>query len=173
MNPAQIRHGARLHRLLVGELSAAGCFKPAPLRSATFGAAIVAVYASAYALLLSAPALPLRLLAIATISFLCVQAAFLAHEAGHGALTRNRSLASLVGQIFNTLLTGLCYSYFQQIHRVHHPHCNERAHDPDIQSEVFSMYAESAQAKRGFGRLLTRHQAVLIWILIWLQGLTF
>ena len=170
---AQTRYGDRLHRLLVSELSAAGCFRRAPLRSAAFGAAIVATYAGAYATLLTAPAWPLRLAAIACLSFLCVQAAFLAHEAGHGALTSNRRVASLVGQVFNTLLTGLCYSYFQHIHRAHHPHCNERARDPDLQSEVLSMYAQSAYAKRGFGRFITRRQAVLIWILIWLQGLTF
>src|SRR5204862_3665491 len=125
------------------------------------------------AVLLAGPALPLRLGAIAILAFLCVQAGFLAHEAGHGALTANRRLASCVGQVFNTLLTGMCYAYFQHIHRAHHPHCNERARDPDLQSEVLSMYAQSAYAKRGFGRFITRRQAVLIWILIWLQGLPF
>jgi fatty acid desaturase len=67
----------------------------------------------------------------------------------------------------------MCYAYFQHIHRAHHPHCNERASDPDMQSEILSMYAESAYAKRGFGRLITRRQGSLIWILIWLQGLSF
>ena len=167
------RRAERLHRLLTGELSAAGCFRRAPLRSALFGAAILAGYAGAYALLLTAPSLPLRLLAIASLAFLCVQAGFLAHEAGHGAVTSNRRTASLVGQVFNTLVTGMCYAYFQHIHRAHHPHCNERARDPDMQSQVLSMYAESAYAKRGLGRLITRRQGLLIWILIWLQGLSF
>ncbi|HYL88089.1 MAG TPA: acyl-CoA desaturase [Burkholderiales bacterium] len=167
-----LEQGERLHRELLAELSAAGCFRRAPGRSAAFGTAILVIYAGAYALLLTAPALPLRLLAIAILAFLCVQAGFLAHEAGHGALTNNRRLASLVGQVFNTLITGMCYAYFQSIHRVHHPHCNERARDPDMQSEILSMYAESAHAKRGFGRLVTRRQGVLVWILIWLQGLS-
>jgi len=162
-----------LHRQLVAELSAAGCFRRAPARSAAFGAAILAGYASAYAVLLAAPALPLRLAAIAVLAFLCVQAGFLAHEAGHGALMSNRRVASCVGQVFNTLITGMCYAYFQHIHRAHHPHCNESARDPDMQSEILSMYAESAYAKRSFGRLVTRRQGLLIWILIWLQGLSF
>ena len=168
-----LEQGERLHRALAAELSAAGCFRRAPFRSASFGSAILAGYASAYALLLTAPSLPLRLAAIAFLSFLCVQAGFLAHEAGHGALSSNRRLASLVGQVFNTLLTGMCYAYFQHIHREHHPHCNESKCDPDMQSEILSLYAESAHAKRGFGRLVTRAQALLIWILIWLQGLSF
>jgi fatty acid desaturase len=41
-----------------------------------------------------------------------------------------------------------------------------------MQSEFFSMYAQSAREKRGLGKLITRHQAVLIWILVWLQGFT-
>lgn len=165
--------GDRLHRMLVAELSAAGCFRRATTRSAVFGAAILAGYAGAYAALLAAPALPLRLALIAFLAFLCVQAGFIAHEAGHGALTRNRRVAALVGQVFNTFLTALCYSYFQHIHRAHHPHCNERAHDPDMQSEIFSLYVESAHAKRGLCRFVSRRQATLIWLLIWLQGLTF
>ena len=122
--------------------------------------------------MLADPALEWRLLALAGLAFFSVQAGFLAHEAGHGALTRNRFIAGLVGQIFNTLLTALCYSYFSHIHRRHHPHCNERTRDPDMQSEFFSMYAESARQKRGLGRLISRHQSVLIWILVWLQGFT-
>lgn len=164
--------GARLHRLLVGELAAAGCFRPAPMRSAAYGAFILAGYAGAYAALLSQSGAPMRAAALMALAFLSVHAGFLAHEAGHGALTRNRAIAGVVGQVFNTLLTALCYSYFSHIHRLHHPHCNDRARDPDMQSEFFSLYAQSAREKRGLGKLITRHQAVLIWILVWLQGFT-
>jgi fatty acid desaturase len=34
------------------------------------------------------------------------------------------------------------------------------------------MYEQSARAKTGLGRLVSRHQAVLIWVLIWLQAFT-
>ena len=119
---------------------------------------------------LTDPGMPLHVLAIATLAFLSVHAGFLAHEATHGALTRNRVVAASVGQVFNTLLTALCYSYFCHIHRLHHPHCNERSRDPDMQSEVFSMYRQSAETKTGLGRLVSRHQAMLIWVLVWLQG---
>src|SRR6185503_11450168 len=162
-----------LHRLLQEDLSAAGCFRRAPLRSAAYGAAIVSGYAGAYALLLASPPLPLRLLAIVALAYLCVQAAFLAHEAGHGAITRDRRIAAAIGHLFDTLLAGLSYSYYQHTHRAHHLHTNESARDPDMQSELFGIYAESARAKRGLGRFVTRHQAVLIRILGWLQGLTF
>ena len=170
---AVANRGHRLHRLLINELARAGCFKPAPVRAAAYGAFVLGGYACAYAGLLTAPGWGLRLLCLAALAFLCVQAAFIAHEAGHGALTRDRRLAQCIGQVFNTLLTALCYSYFSHIHRAHHPHCNDRGRDPDMQSDLFSLYAQSAAQKRGLGALLSRHQAVLIWILISLQGLTF
>ena len=162
----------RLHGMLVSELSAAGCFRRAPARSIAYGVAILASYAAAYGVLLTGPGMAVRVLCIATLAALCVNGGFLAHEAGHGALTNRRRVATAVGLVFNTLLTGLCYAYFQHIHRKHHPHCNERAHDPDMQSELFTIYPESARNKGWLGRLITRHQAALIWILIWLQGLT-
>lgn len=170
---ARAHHAAAaLHRELTAELSRAGCFKPAPLRSAAYGACILAVYAASYATLLADPGFALRAAAIAALAFISVHAGFLAHEAGHRALTRDRRIAEAVGQVFNTLLTALCYSYFSHIHRRHHPHCNDRGRDPDMQSALFSLYAQSARAKTGLGRLVSRHQAVLIWILVWLQGFT-
>jgi hypothetical protein len=90
--------GARLHRLLVGELAAAGCFRPAPMRSIAYRAFILAGYAGAYAALLSQSGAPARAAALMALAFLSVHAGFLAHEAGHGALTRNRAIAGLVGR---------------------------------------------------------------------------
>lgn len=160
------------HRLLTAELSAAGCFRPATARTVVYGICILAGYATGYAVLLGSPGTGIWFTAIALLAFCSVHAGFLAHEAGHGAITRNRHVAAAVGQVFNTLLTALCYSYFQHIHRRHHPHCNERARDPDMQSGWFSMYRQSAEEKSGLGRLVSRYQEYLIWILVWLQGFT-
>lgn len=161
-----------LHRLLFAELSAAGCFRPATIRSAVYGAFMLGGYATAYGALLTAPGPVLRAVAILAVAFLSVQAGFLAHEAGHGALTRNRHIAVVLGHVFHTLLTGLSSSYFRHIHGLHHPHCNDRARDPDMQSAFVSMHEESARAKHGVGKLISRHQAWLLWILIGLQGFT-
>jgi len=165
-------HGDRLYRMLRAELSTAGCFRPARARSAVYGAFILAGYAAAYTTLLAGPGLAVRVLALAALAFLTVHAGFLAHEAGHGAITRNRHAIAGIGQVFNTLLTALSYSYYCHIHRRHHPHCNDRGRDPDMQSGFFSMYPQSAQEKTGLGKLISRHQSVLIWILVWLQPFT-
>ena len=54
------QHDERLHSLLTAELSRAGCFRPAAVRSATYGTFIVAIYGAAYAALLAAPSPWLR-----------------------------------------------------------------------------------------------------------------
>ena len=164
--------GDRQYRSLLAELSTAGCFRPARARSAVYGAFILAGYAAAYTTLLAGPGLAVRVLALAALAFLTVHAGFLAHEAGHGAITRNRHAIGWIGQVFNTLLTALCYSYYCHIHRRHHPHCNDRGRDPDMQSDFFSMYPQSAREKTGLGKLISRRQSVLIWILVWLQPFT-
>jgi fatty acid desaturase len=159
-----------LHRQLIAELSAAGCFRPATARCTAYGAFILACYAAGYATLLSEPGPVLRALAIALVAFISVHAGFVAHEAGHGALTRDRRFATFLGHVFHTLLTGLSSSYFRHIHALHHPHCNDRARDPDMQSEFIAMYRQSALSKTGLGKLVSRHQGFLIWMLIGLQG---
>lgn len=109
--------GDRLHRMLIAELSNAGCFRPTPVRTAIYGAFVLAGYAGAYVTLLAGPGLVGRALAIVALAFLSVHAGFIAHEAGHGAITRDRHTAAWIGHLFDTLLTALCYSYFCHIHR--------------------------------------------------------
>ena len=170
--PRNERSIDRRHRMLITELSQAGCFRPATARCAAYGACIAACYTAAYLTLLADPAFGWRVLALAVAAFFSVQAGFIAHEAGHGAITRHSALATLIGHLCHTLLCGFSSSYFRHIHAAHHPHCNDRARDPDMQSGFVSMYRQSAQAKTGLGRLVSRHQAWLVWILIGLQGHT-
>src|SRR2546428_13242634 len=113
-----VRHGERLHRMLVAELSGAGCFRPAAARTAAYGAFILASYAAAYAALLTGPGGSARALAIFVLAFISVHAGFIAHEAGHGAITRDRRVAPCIGQGFHSLLTPPGYSDSRQIPRL-------------------------------------------------------
>ena len=169
---AQTSRVDQLHRKLIAEVAASGCLRPATGRTVARAMFILAAYAVAYATLLADPGPAGHALAIAALAFISVQGGFIAHDAGHGALSRDPRVAGLAGQLFHTLLTGLSYAYFQHIHRLHHPHCNDRARDPDMQSGIVSMYPQSALAKTGLGRLISLHQATLVWILIGLQGFT-
>jgi fatty acid desaturase len=153
------------------QLQEAGCFAHARFVQLLHMLLVILLYAGAYRVLLQQPQMLLRLLALVTLAFVSVQAGYIAHEAGHGAITRHRRLAAVIGQFFNTFLTALSYSHFQKIHVCHHAHCNERDRDIDMQSSLFSLYPEARQKNnRGIGRFITRYQAWLIWPLVSLQG---
>jgi fatty acid desaturase len=171
-NPSAIT-GADFRRQLKAELTTAGCFTPAPLRQSVHMIIIVLVYGAGYALLLTGPDIVARVALVLLLAFISVQAGYIAHEAGHGAITRKRWLAVAIGQFFNTLLTALCYSHFQKIHVCHHRHCNDQDRDIDMQSAFFSFYPEARQKNTSpLGRFVTRHQAWLIWLLVSFQGLS-
>ena len=158
---------------LRSRLHAAGCFAPAPLHHALHLLFVLVLYALAYGVLLCDPGWGVRLLALLAVAFGSVQAGFIAHEAGHGALTKRPWLAKVIGQLSLTFMTALCYSHFQKIHKCHHSRCNERGADIDLESGVFSLYPEAVDDKRSaISRFITRHQAYLIWPLVSLQGLT-
>src|SRR5207247_10729505 len=90
-----VRHGERLHRMLVAELSGAGCFRPAAARTAAYGAFILASYAAAYTALLTGPGVAARALAVFVLAFISVHAGSLAHHAGEGAIARARQVRAL------------------------------------------------------------------------------
>ena len=162
-----------LYRQLRQRLQVAGCFDAAPVAHVLHMILIVSGYATAYGLLLAQPAPWLRFTALLLLAFVSVQAGFVAHEAGHGAITRDRRLARAIGQFFNTFLTALSHAHFQKIHVCHHNHCNERERDVDMQSGLFSLYPQALRYKRAWpGRFVSRHQSWMIWLLVSLQGLS-
>jgi fatty acid desaturase len=166
--------GKQLHALgkeLKQKLHDAGCFTPAPLVQTVHMLLVVLLYGSCYTVLLFQPDTVIRLLALLTLAFSSVQAGFVAHEAGHMAITRQRWLQHTIGHFFNTFLTALCYSHFQKIHICHHAHTNERNEDIDMQSDIFSLYPEAKLFKYSWSsRFITRHQGWLIWPLITLHA---
>lgn len=162
-----------LYRTLRRKLIKAGCFGRSPWHHIRDGLLVVCLYSCGYYVLLANPEWEIRLLALGLLAFSNVQAGYIAHEAGHGAMTSKRRVAVFIGQFFTTFLTALCYSHFQDIHRRHHSRCNETQLDPDMQGGgIFSLYLESAFSKRGLGKVITRFQSILIWPLVSLQGFT-
>lgn len=152
-------------------LDAAGFFAPAPGDYAWRIALTLAIAASGWAGLTVARSLWLHAAGALAVGVAMVQSAFLAHDAGHGALARRPWLVELLGQLHSTLVAGYAFSYFRRSHDLHHFHTNEEDVDPDCLSELFSVGARSARRKTGLGRLATRHQAVLIPLLLPLWAL--
>ena len=152
-------------------LDATGCLAPAPADYAWRIALILAVAACGWLGLTVARSFWLHAAGALAVGFAMVQASFLAHDAGHGAVTRRAWLIELLGQLHSTLVAGYAFSYFRRSHDLHHFHTNEAGVDPDCVSDLFSVDEHSARGKTGLGRRLTRHQAVLIPLLFPLWAL--
>jgi fatty acid desaturase len=157
-----------LYEALRIEVARARCFKNTPWANYLTVAWITAAYLAGYALLLADPGWALRLGAVLVIAFTMVQAGFIAHEAGDGGITSNRFLASLIGQIYMTLASGLSCSYFAKFHRLHHAHLEGRASGAGGASQTINVY-EGATLRRW----LSRNGAVFIVVLTCLRGFTF
>lgn len=153
------------YRELRARLDAAGFFAPATAHFVVRTAVLAMIFGVAYAGLLFAPAWPLRIACMLALGFVAVQGCFLGHEAAHGAVTRRRGVAATIGHFFGTVIVGYSFGYFQRSHDLHHYHCNEERHDPDTQSELFSVFESSRAKKRGVGKVLTAWQHVAIPLL--------
>jgi fatty acid desaturase len=170
-SPASSAARAALHRdpdylELKRRLDAIGFFTPAPGNYAWRIALNLAIAWSGWLGVAFAPSLWLRAAGAVAVGVAMVQSSFLAHDAGHGALVRRPWLVELVGQLHCTLIAGYAFGYFRRSHDLHHFHTNEEGVDPDGLSELFSVHEHSARSKTGLGRLVTRHQAVLIPVLL-------
>ena len=152
-------------------------FRPAPWAYAARIAVLLALAAASYAALIHAGPgaghLGLRLAGFAVAGFTMVQCSFLAHEAAHGAISRKPRVIEAIGQLFTTFWVGYAFAYFRRSHDLHHYHVNERAVDPDTQSNLFSVNEHSARTKRGLGRWITRHQTIMIPVMspLWAVGM--
>lgn len=100
------------------------------------------------------------------IALLLAQFAFWGHNAGHGGIHRRAAWNQLFGQLAMTLVTGLAFGEWWQRHKLHHRHCQDEAHDPDMDvSLVVSLTTDSLARKGSLGRWLTRHQHRHVWAL--------
>ena len=81
---------------------------------------VTSVYLISYILLLSESVIWIHFVAVFTLGFVTVQAGFLAHDAGDGAVTRNRIMTFLLPHLYMTFLSGLSFNYFIELHKLHH-----------------------------------------------------
>jgi fatty acid desaturase len=111
-------------RALYGELrtylAQAGCFRPAPWAYGIKIASVLAASTIGYVGLLSGPGPVAKVAFAVLIAFSSVQAGFLAHDAGDGAITRNRRLAHGLRHFLMSFVSAMSSSYFHYLHRVHH-----------------------------------------------------
>lgn len=114
------RQGGRLRDELRARLQRAGCFKPAPCAYGIQVALIAGAMVAGYAALLSATGPWERVGLTMLVAFASVQAGFVAHDAGDGAITQNRLAARILRHSLMSFSSALSSSYFNYLHGVHH-----------------------------------------------------
>ena len=114
----------------------------------------------------------LQLIVAGGLGMLSTQIAFVGHDGGHQQVFRSRRANELLTIVAGNLLVGLSYGWWVDKHNRHHSHPNHEGSDPDIGDGVLAFTTEQIAARhQGLGRFIGRHQAVLFFPLLLLEGL--
>jgi fatty acid desaturase len=111
-----------------------------------------------------------QLLIAALLAVVFAQLAFIGHDAGHKQIFRTRRPNDAIG-IAHGGLVGMSYQWWITGHNRHHANPNHEDHDPDLDIPALAFTSRQARMKRGFLRWMAKHQAVLFFPLLTLEGL--
>jgi len=164
-DPQRQAQSQALYRELQHQLEKAGCFRPAHWASAGRVAWIAAAYALGYVVLLSEPGTVAWLLALLMVAFTMVQACFVAHEAGDGAITSNRLVSFTLRHVLMSFASGLSATYFHSLHRVHHRTLHKGSSTHASGAPPVNVY-EGKVLKR----LLSRNGVLFVCVRVVLRG---
>lgn len=108
-------------------------------------------------LLATSPGLAATSLSALLLAFAFVQIGFVAHDAQHGQIVRNRVARRWLSLILWNLLTGISQGWWQGRHVRHHLQPNVEGMDPDLYP-MLTYSSEQALRRRGLKRVIARHQ---------------
>lgn len=111
-----------------------------------------------------------QLLIAAFLAVVFAQVALLAHDVAHRQVFRRRGVCMAVGRTIGNLGIGMSYSWWMDKHTRHHANPNHTEHDPDVEPDLLVWSQEQAIASRGIPRWFGRHQAVLFFPVLLLEG---
>jgi fatty acid desaturase len=113
-----------------------------------------------------------QLLVAAFLGVASTQVAMLGHDAGHKQVTRTRGQSYVAGVLLGNLLTGLSFGWWIDKHNRHHAHPNHDELDPDVAPAGPLVFVPGqGEGRRGLFGWLTRHQAVVFFPILLLEGL--
>ena len=98
------------------------------------------------------------------IAFTAIQMGFIGHDAGHGSISKKKSVNEFIGQITHSFFMGVSFTYWKRSHNLHHAEPNHEKIDPDInEGSPFSFIEAKAKQRRGLARIITRYQSFLLF----------
>jgi fatty acid desaturase len=152
---------------LRAHIAEAGYLRPAPWGYAAKTGLLVVLFTAAYVALLSVKNLFVAGALLVVLAQMTAQLGYIAHDAGHGAVTADRRLVRLIGHFGMTFVTGFSFSWWMHSHNNHHRSLNEQDNDLAMKySSVLAVHEQAARDRRGVGRFLLRWQAYYIWSLL-------
>ncbi|QPG75125.1 hypothetical protein FOA43_002468 [Brettanomyces nanus] len=92
------------------------------------------------------------------LGFFWQQLVFVAHDAGHLAITHDYQIDNIIGTIIADWIGGLSLGWWKRNHNVHHLVTNDPVHDPDIQHLPFFCVSS-----RLFGNLFSTYYERFLW----------
>jgi fatty acid desaturase len=112
-----------------------------------------------------------QLITAVVLAVVFTQNGFLTHDAGHRQIFRSRWANRLVGLVHGNLAVGLAFGWWVDKHNRHHAHPNQVGLDPDVSGDDLVYTDAQARARRGLGRLITRHQGALFFPMLLLLAI--
>ena len=112
-----------------------------------------------------------QLLTAVFLAVMFTQTGFIGHDAGHRQISGSKRADDLIGRIHGNLLIGLSYGWWTAKHNRHHARPNTVGRDPDIGGRAVAFTPGQALARGRFGSWVARHQAVLFFPMLLLEGI--
>jgi fatty acid desaturase len=104
------------------------------------------------------------------LAVVSAQIAFFSHDAAHRQICRGSRASAVLGMVHGNLLNGLSYGWWLAKHNAHHAHPNDLESDPDVVAGVIVFDAGQAGERTGLSAWVTRHQALLFFPMLSLEG---
>ncbi|MFH8797482.1 fatty acid desaturase family protein [Streptomyces sp. NPDC017941] len=99
-----------------------------------------------------------------------VQSAYMWHEVGHKAMFRDKRVGTFVAYFHANFFSGVSYAWWVNHHNRHHSHPNHISLDPDIGRRTAIFDIKQYAARTPVQRFIVRHQRVLFFVLLVLEG---
>ncbi|MFJ4862214.1 fatty acid desaturase family protein [Streptomyces sp. NPDC088748] len=167
--PAPAEQGSDFARLSK-KIQAAGLMRRRPGYYTLRIAAVTALYCAGWTAFALIGDSWWTLLAAGFLAFVFGQVALLAHDVAHRQVFRLRKPSELSGRIAGNLGIGMGYGWWQDKHTRHHANPNHEDLDPDLDPDILVWTQDQARVAKGLPRILGRHQALLFFPLLTLEG---
>ncbi len=138
------------------------CFERAPAVYFVLTILWGVTFIASYFLSLASSSLVTVTASVMLASVCAVQLAYIAHDAGHGHVSRHRFVNKLVGQLALTVTSGYAFSSWTHTHDQHHRRPNVVDLDPDVDTVWVALHDWARPQTRA--QKLTRR--VQHWILL-------